>query len=127
MRRPITCGNHWDAQLKTDRHTQGSSAESRKQIESRTPSTPLGTLELDASDVTEVGVFGAFKKYAMKNARKHVIELEGASLKSSCALQTLLMSDELKLDEIHCLMCLLTSHEEVSCVSPQSSERPLSP
>ena len=28
-------------------------------------------------------------------------------------LQTLSLSDELKLDEIYCLLCLLTSHEEV--------------
>ncbi|CAK0757624.1 hypothetical protein CVIRNUC_002556 [Coccomyxa viridis] len=65
---------------------KGSSAESRRQIESRTPSTPLGILELDASDVTE----------------------------------TLLMSDELKLDEIHCLLCLLTSHEERADVTAEA-------
>ena len=33
---------------------QGNSSESRRQIEGRRASTPLGTLELDASDVREV-------------------------------------------------------------------------
>lgn len=34
-------------------------------------------------------------------------------LKLYCAVQVLLMSDELRLDEVYCLLCLLTSHEEV--------------
>lgn len=42
-------------------------------------------------------------------------------------MQTLLMSNELKLDEVYCLLCLLTSHEEVSKSFPfeASSQSPL--
>lgn len=36
-------------------------------------------------------------------------------------VQVLLMSDELKLDEIYCLLCLLTSHEEVVISSSQQN------
>ena len=37
----------------------------------------------------------------------------GRQAKLYCCMQVLLMSDELKLDEVYCLLCLLTSHEEV--------------
>ena len=63
-----------NAGLKHDSAMQGSSAESRKQIESRTPSTPLGTLELDASDVTEVEDLKALEKRIDETVTKHAIE-----------------------------------------------------
>ena len=32
------------------------------------------------------------------------------------SVQVLLMSDELKLDEIHCLLCLYSSYDEVGTI-----------
>ncbi len=40
--------------------------------------------------------------------------MEGPCLKKSCIMQVLLLSEELKLDEIESLLCLLTAHDEVN-------------
>ena len=49
---------------------------------------------------------------------KRPLELLGDPDEVYHPLQVLLMSDELKLDEVYCLLCLLTSHEEVTSDLP---------
>lgn len=97
---------------------QAPNAAARQQVQSRKPQLPppRGRIQLDDEpDVREVGLRG---NICNQQAERLALAAECCCLSDTLHIlstaQVLLMSDELKLDEMECLLCLLAGHQEVN-------------